>query len=132
MQPQITHLCLHVESLKECVRFYQRYCQMEVIEDRSDAGEGSVYMAAVGQPNTLVFQMMSGGKNLQLAASDEQHFGFNVESKAKVDEIAQQARQDGALVWEPAEYVPGAYLCTVRDPNGNHVEFSFGHPMPPQ
>jgi hypothetical protein len=27
--------------------------------------------------------------------------------------------------------MPGAYLCSLQDPNGNGVEFSYGHPVPP-
>ena len=48
-----------------------------------------------------------------------------------VDDIANRAREDDILSFEPAEYLPGAYMCGVKDPNGNCVEFSYGHLVPP-
>ena len=131
MKPRLTHICLHVEDIQSCVRFYQRYCQLEVVSDRSDAGKGSIYMAESNHQNELVIQFMSGGRSLALVKEDEQHFGFAVDSRDTVDAIANRAREDQILVWEADEYVPGAYLCTVRDPDGNHVEFSFEHSVPP-
>ena len=131
MQPRITHICLHVENLEDCVRFYRRYCQMEVIEDHSEGGEGSVYMSEAGRQNELVFQFKSGGENLALAETAEQHFGFAVESREAVDDIAKLAREDEIIFFEPDEYLPGAYLCGVKDPNGNCVEFGYGHKVPP-
>lgn len=47
------------------------------------------------------------------------------------DDIAKMAREDEIVFWEPDEYLPGAYLCGVKDPNGNCVEFSIGHQVPP-
>ncbi len=132
MQPQFTHVCLHVENLEDCVDFYRRYCRMTVIEDRSANGEGSVYLSQAGSVGTLVFQFMSGGRTRSLADTDERHFGFAVESRDKVDEIAAMARQDRILFWEPGEYLKGAYLCGVKDPNGNCIEFGHGHPVPPR
>lgn len=131
MHPQMTHICLHVDNLVDCVEFYLRYCQMTVLDDRSVDGEGSIYLAAAGKPGVPVFQFMSGGKTRALEKTDERHFGFAVESRARVDEIAARAQQEGVLQWDADEYMPGAYLCTLKDPNGNGVEFSFGHPVPP-
>jgi catechol 2,3-dioxygenase-like lactoylglutathione lyase family enzyme len=127
----MTHICLHVEKLDDCVRFYRRYCEMEVIDDRSERGAGSVYMSESGRQKQIVLQFKSGGENLDLEDHDERHFGFAVESKQTVDEIARWAREDGVLFWEPDEYLPGAYLCAVKDPNGNCVEFSYAHTVPP-
>ncbi len=131
MQPRITHLCLHVENLEDCVRFYRQYCHMEVIEDHSDGGVGSVYMSEAAKQNELVFQFKSGGATLTLNEDDERHFGFAVESREAVDDIAKLARQDEIIFFEPDEYLPGAYLCGVKDPNGNCVEFGYGHQVPP-
>ena len=131
MQPRLTHLCLHVENLEDCVAFYHRYCHMEVIDDRSEGGEGSIYMSETGRQNELVFQFKSGGVNLTLSENDEQHFGFVVESREAVDDIAKLARKDEIIFFEPDEYLPGAYLCGVKDPTGNCVEFGYGHTVPP-
>ncbi|TDJ72995.1 MAG: VOC family protein [Proteobacteria bacterium] len=131
MSPRMTHICLHVKELNVCIQFYRKFCSMDVIHERTNGGEGSVYMSEVGRQTEIVFQFMSGGENLALADDDNRHFGFAVESKQAVDDIANRAREDGILFWEPDEYIPGAYICAVKDPNGNCVEFSYGHPMPP-
>jgi len=131
MQPRLTHLCLHVENLEDCVNFYRRYCRMEVIEDRSEGGAGSIYMSEAGRQNELVFQFKSGGMNLTMNENEERHFGFAVESREVVDDIAKLAREDEIIFFEADEYLPGAYLCGVKDPNGNCVEFGYGHKVPP-
>jgi len=132
MSPTMTHICLHVKELDDCVRFYKDYCKMNVIDERVNAGEGSVYMTESGRQAGIVFQLKSGGDSLMLADDDERHFGFAVESKQAVDDIANRAREDEILFWEPDEYLPGAYFCSVKDPNGNSVEFGYGHPVPPE
>jgi len=131
MSPRLTHICLHVEKLDDCVRFYRRYCELDVIDDRSETGTGSVYMSETGRRKEIVLQLKSGGENLDLKDGDDRHFGFAVDSKQTVDEIAGWAREDGILFCEPDEYLPGAYFCAVKDPNGNCVEFGFGHTVPP-
>ena len=131
MFPKLTHICLHVERLDDCARFYQRYCNLDVIYEQTKQGEGSVYLSARGHETGIVLQLKSGGRNLVLADNDERHFGFELESKQAVDNIANRAREDGVLFFEPDEYLPGAYFCGVSDPNGNCLEFSYGPPVPP-
>ena len=131
MQPKMTHLCLHVENLQDCVAFYRKYCQLEVIEDYSEAGEGSIYLSEPGR-HDMVFQMKSGGRNHKLADDEERHFGFILESREAVDDIAKMALNDQILFFEADEYLPGAYICGVEDPNGNCVEFGYNHPIPPR
>ena len=131
MTPRLTHICLHVESLDQCVQFYKRYCQMEVLDDRSENGEGSIYLSELGREKVMVLQFKSGDENATLSDNEERHFGFVVGSKKDVDDIARMGEEDGILFFEPDEYLPGAYICGVEDPNGNCVEFSFGHSVPP-
>ena len=104
---------------------------MEIIADRSEAGVGSIYMSEVGREKEVVLQFKSGGKSLSLSDIEERHFGFVVDSRQAVDDIAKMAREDEIVFWEPDEYLPGAYLCGIKDPNGNCVEFSYGHQVPP-
>jgi catechol 2,3-dioxygenase-like lactoylglutathione lyase family enzyme len=87
-------------------------------------------MSEAGRQTEYVLQLKSGGDSRRLVAEDDTHFGFAVESRQVVDDIALRARADGILFFEPDEYLPGAYFCAVNDPNGNCVEFSYGHSMP--
>jgi predicted lactoylglutathione lyase len=55
-----------------------------------------------------------------------------VAAREAVDQIAERARSEGRLIWEPTEEdYPVGYYCGVRDPDGNHVEFSYGQPLGP-
>ena len=58
------------------------------------------------------------------------HFGFQCDSRAEVDHIAELARQQNILV-EPPTDVGGVvgYFTTMRDPDGHLVEFTFGQPL---
>jgi hypothetical protein len=97
--------------------------------DHSEGRASSVYMSEAGRQNDFVFQFKGGGANLTL--DEERHFGFAVDSRDAVDDIAQLAREDDIVFFESDEYLPGAYLCGVRDSDGNCVEFGYGHKLPP-
>ena len=48
------------------------------------------------------------------------------------DEIADRAKVEGILAWEPVEEpYPVGYYCGVTDPDGNIIEFSYGQPLGP-
>lgn len=132
MYPKLTHLCLNVANLEDCVLFYRRYCQMKVIDDHSDNGEGSIYLTHNQASPSLVLQIKSGGEFVSLDENDETHLGFDVESREIVDVLASMARAEGVILFEPDEYMPNAYMCGIKDPNGNCVEFGFGQHAPPE
>ena len=53
------------------------------------------------------------------------HIGIELPSRADVDAVAEKARILGTLEWEPRQMAPHiGYICSVRDPDGNIVEFS--------
>ena len=53
------------------------------------------------------------------------HLGISLETRADVDRVAAMAREEGTLVLGPMyrNEVVG-YICLLRDPDGNNVEFS--------
>lgn len=132
MRPTLTHVALHVPDVDACVAFYEQFCAMRVIHRRAGKGSTIVWMAEPGKEHSFIFVLMPGGQNRHLAADDYSHFGFALDSRAKVDSIAEQARLAGCLVWEPRdEAYPVGYYCGVRDPAGHYVEFSYGQPLGP-
>ena len=58
------------------------------------------------------------------------HFGFQCDSRAEVDQIAELARSQDFLVDPPTD-VGGVvgYFTTIRDPDGHLIEFTFGQPL---
>ena len=132
LPPRLTHLALHVEDVAACVDFYQRYCQMRICHGRQSGGQTIVWMAEPGQEHTFVFVIMDKGHRIPLPENDYRHFGFAVDSKERVDQLATMAEQEGCLIWAPRqESYPVGYYCGVYDPAGNQVEFSYGQPLGP-
>lgn len=130
--PRITHIALHVEDLDACIAFYQTFCEMNVVHQRVAGTQRIVWMAEPGRETDFIFVMLEGGENLSLPDGDYRHFGFALESRQAVDDIAQRAKEAGCLVWPPRqEAFPVGYYCGLRDPNGNFVEFSYGQPLGP-
>ena len=128
MGARLTHIALHVDAIDECVRFYQRYCDLEVADDQVRGGRRVVLMAETGRGESFVLQLMAGGADKDPTPDEDRHFGFAVESREEVDRLAAMAADEGILLWETFEGpFPMGYLCAVKDPNGNTVEISCGH-----
>jgi catechol 2,3-dioxygenase-like lactoylglutathione lyase family enzyme len=54
------------------------------------------------------------------------HLGVELPSRDDIDEVAARAEADGRLAMPPTEMPPPiGYICSVRDPDGNLVEFSY-------
>ncbi len=132
MRPALTHLALHVPDLEACIDFYERFCGLHVFHERPGKGSRIVWMAEPGKEREFIFVIMPGGQPRALAETDYSHFGFALESREAVDEIATRAKAAGCLIWEPREdEYPVGYYCGLRDPAGNYVEFSYGQPLGP-
>lgn len=129
----LTHIALHVRDLDACVDFYQRYCGMAVTHERRDpAGSSVVWLAEPGREQEFIFVLLSGGPDRVPLENDFSHLGFAVESRDAVARLADRARIDGCLEWEPRqEPYPVGYYCGLKDPDGNFVEFSYGQPLGP-
>ena len=54
------------------------------------------------------------------------HLGIELTSRDEVDEMAARGEAAGCLAMPPTEMPPPiGYICMLRDPDGNMVEFSF-------
>ena len=128
--PCLTHIALHVKDAEACVNFYQQYADLELVRDRDVNGKHIIWLAEKGKAEKFIFVILPGGPGHQQSSSDFSHLGFALSSKYKVDQIAQQAKIEGILLWPPKqEPFPVGYYCGVLDPDGNRVEFSFGQPL---
>ena len=132
MAPTMTHLAMHVKDLSACVDFYVSYCAMHIAHDRDTDGKRVVWLAEKGREREFILVLMPGGPGRDQQTNDYSHLGFAIDSREAVDALAEKARDDGILVWEPVdEPYPVGYYCGVRDPDGNFVEFSHGQPLGP-
>ncbi len=132
LKPSLTHLALHVRDLAACVKFYESYVGMRVVHDRRADGKRVVWLASPGEESRFILVVLSGGPGRIQSAEDFSHLGVAVHSRAEVDAVAERARRDGILEWEPRdEPYPVGYYCGIKDPDGNFVEFSYGQPLGP-
>ncbi|MCP4329201.1 MAG: VOC family protein [Alphaproteobacteria bacterium] len=132
MVPVLTHIALHVRDLEACVDFYRTFCGMTIVHERADAAGRIAWLAEPGKERDFIFVVLPGGPGRDQPDSNFSHFGFALDSRAAIDDIAARAAAAGCLVWPPREEpYPVGYYCGVRDPDGNFVEFSYGQPLGP-
>ena len=130
LKPSLTHLALHVKDLDACIEFYQSYCEMQVIHQRISDDQQVVWLAEEGREKDFILVVFPGGPGRDQSEKDFSHLGFALGSRKSVNAIAERAREEGILAWEPKEEpYPVGYYCAVNDPDGNFVEFSFGQPL---
>jgi len=132
MSPSFTHCAMHVADLEQSIGFYERYCGMTIVKEHGEDDKRVVWLASPGAEQSFVLVLLGGGPKRDQDADDMTHYGFGVPTRADVDRIAAQAKEDGVLHWEPRDYAPPTgYLCGVKDPTGYIVEFSYGQPLGP-
>ena len=131
-KPTLTHIALHVENLEACLSFYEEYCGLAVVHRREEYGKTVVWMAEQGREEEFILVLIPGGPPRDQLDNDYSHLGFALESKTAVNALADKARAEGCLLWEPEDHpYPVGYYFGVRDPDGNAIEFSFGQPLGP-
>ena len=132
MQPNLTHIAMHVRDLNACINFYNDFAGMAISHDRQSGAKRIVWLAEPGREKTFILVLIPGGPGRDQDPEDFSHLGFALESSGAVDAVAERARQQGILEWEPRqEPYPVGYYCGIRDPDGNFVEFSYGQPLGP-
>jgi catechol 2,3-dioxygenase-like lactoylglutathione lyase family enzyme len=126
--PRWTHITINVSNLDRSIEFYTSLCGLSIVRDRRPEGRHNVWLGpktAPGDDPTFVLVMIQDEVKARI-----DHFGFQCESRAEVDRIAELARQKNTLAEPPADLggVVG-YFAMVRDPDGHLVEFTAGQPL---
>lgn len=126
MGMKCTHVALQVRNIEQSIAFYEKYCGMRVVHDRTDAFR-VVWMGWGEQPPKFVIVLLESPYELN-RQPPYQHLGIAVAHRDDVDAVHARAVSDGITpLWPPADggLVVG-YFCGVADPDGNMVEFSYG------
>ncbi|HJZ78915.1 MAG TPA: VOC family protein [Pyrinomonadaceae bacterium] len=123
-----THITINCSDLDASVDFYTSLCGLSIVRDRRLEGRHNVWLGPAtkeGEEPVFVLVMVQDEVKARL-----DHFGFQCDSRAEIDRIAQLARARNILVEPPTE-VGGVvgYFTSVRDPDGHVVEFTFGQPL---
>ena len=140
MNTLLTHIALPVRDLTATLAFYEKYTNLAVIHERTDATTGlrSVWLAnerdRTDAAARFVIVLIEGKLPTNITGDIEERYGFltsishlglSLDSRAEVDAIAAMAKDDGCLLLGPMyrNEVVG-YICVVTDPDGNNLEFS--------
>lgn len=128
MPTRWTHITINVSDLERSVEFYTSFCGLSIVRDRRLEGRHNVWLGPAtpaGEDPTFVLVIVQDEVKARL-----DHFGFQCDSRAEVDRIAERARHQNILVEAPAD-VGGVvgYYTMVRDPDGHIVEFTAGQPL---
>ena len=129
-----THIALRVKDIDASIAWYGEFTPLELLDRRSDAfGHG----AWLGQPDSpdkpfiLVLAQFFPETDPFKGAPQEilapfAHLGIELTSHDEVDEKAARGEAAGCLGMPPTEMPPPiGYICMLRDPDGNMVEFSY-------
>jgi len=119
-----SHLALVASDLERSIPFYERFAGMKVVHQRSDPGGARVvWLSDLTRPFVLV--LIEGRVEARLGGFC--HLGVGCASRAEVDRLAAAARADGCLEMGPTDSgEPVGYWAFLRDPDGHHLELSFG------
>lgn len=131
MNIEITHWALHVQDMQASVDFYHNFCGLAVVREHGEGPNShAVWMSVPDREHQFVIVLLLGGLGHSQPDRDLSHYGFAVETRDAVDEIARRGREAACLAWEPKDFpYPVGYRCALRDPDGFIVEFSFGQPL---
>ena len=135
-----THIAIPVRDLDETLAFYRRYTTLELIHERVDPESGlrSVWLAngadLTAEAARFVLVLICGHLPAQITGDIKEEYGFlrsishlglSLNSREEVDRIAALAREEGVLLLGPRYMNPVVgYICLIRDPDGNQLEFS--------
>jgi catechol 2,3-dioxygenase-like lactoylglutathione lyase family enzyme len=132
-EPRWTHVALRVGDIDASIEWYQRMTPLVLLDRRSDEfGHG----AWLGQPDTAdkpfilvlaeFFPESDPYRDSPLGTlTPFAHLGIELPERADVDEMARRGDADGSLALPATDLPPPVgYICMLRDPDGNLVEFS--------
>ena len=127
---RLTHVALPVLDVAASVEWYEQFTPLRLLARREDDLGQSAWIGMpdmIERPFIVVLVSLNADKpkGAQPMLAPFAHLGVEVPERADIDAIAERGRTAGCLVWEPQQLPPPVgYVCALRDPDGNMVEFS--------
>ena len=136
-QPRLTHVALPCSDLERTIEFYTTLTPLVVVARNEDENGRGAWLSNEKQskdPFVLVLAEFLPEVAERFGQQPGQpvptltpfaHIGIELPRREDVDAVAEKARTMGSLHWEPQQMAAHiGYICAVKDPDGNVVEFS--------
>ena len=129
-----THMALHVNDIEASIEWYEKYTHLKVLARNEDDDGKGVWLGdgtESHRPFILVLAQFFEGHDpfapaVHAVLAPFAHIGIEVPTKEMVDEYAARAKENDFLALGPLQMpAPVGYVCFIRDPDGNLVEFSW-------
>lgn len=118
------HFTLPLCNFRDSIAFFTGECGLSIVRDRRIEGGSTVWLGpapAQGRDPEFVLVVFEGEVKEPL-----DHFGFQCETRAEIEDIAVRARATGSLIEGPTDAGGSVgYFVVVREPSGHRVEFAF-------
>jgi len=133
-KPTWTHIALHCKDIDKMIAWYEDFTHFSLLYKEQDDNGYGAWLGDSSQkehPFVLVLMQFHQGKDPFSPAMHHPlgpfaHIGIEMPEKRFVDEVAIKADKAGCLTMGPVKMPRRiGYICFVRDPEGNVVEFSF-------
>ena len=133
-EPRWTHVALRVRDIDATIAWYSSMTPLQLIDKREDDMGYGAWLGMPGATNNpfilVVAQFFPETDPFKDAPLEVlapfAHLGMELPSKDAVDAIAARGAEADCLAM-PATMMPPpiGYICMLRDPDGNMVEFSW-------
>lgn len=130
-----THLALHVKDIDATIAWYEKFTHLKQLARHEDAQGYGAWLAdrqqSVDSPFVLVLSQFLEGKDPFApiphgVLGPFNHIGIETVSQEEVNRVAALAKDEGCLAFGPTRMPdPVGYVCFLKDPDGNTVEFSY-------
>ena len=122
----LTHIALTAKNIKASIEFYKRFANMSVVHERGSEESGSQVVWLSDRTRPFVVVLLQSD-NPSPILGPFAHLGLGCATRDYVDQLCEQARQEGILAREPVDSgYPVGYWALIRDPDGHTLELSYG------
>jgi len=131
--PRWTHTALRVSDIQASIDWYLEFTPLELLDHREDDDGYGAWLghSDCGEfPFVLVIAQFHTHRDpfapAPISTSGTfNHMGIEMPDRAGVDEVARRGEAAGCLTMPPTDMPdPIGYICMLRDPDANSVEFS--------
>jgi catechol 2,3-dioxygenase-like lactoylglutathione lyase family enzyme len=128
-----THLALIVKDIQASIAWYEKHTHLELLSSNEDDNGFGAWLGDRTQadnPFLLVLAQFLEGKDPfapaeHAALGPFAHIGIEVTEREQIDNIAALGKEEGCLALGPSQMPPPiGYICFLKDPDGNTIEFS--------